>query len=241
MELLVGLAVGAGVFYVWIWRRWRFIGAYRNRQAFERAVREARESASGPSPYRIATNEPLLDELRRAESHQSELVALGYRVLGDIVMLKDGAAVMATRMFVSADGATVGGLSVTAKSARGVLVAVSSYTGEKQISTRRGQVPSLAVPPFVQITSLPPATPIRELVAAHHAPADARRVETLEDMLARLAELRERTLAWRASLSPDELLDADLRGLLGKQYETTGKLWAARLRDKLPQATARRV
>ena len=241
MELLVGLAVGAGVFYVWIWRRWRFIGAYRSRQAFERAVREAREGAAGPSPYRIANGEPILEQLGVAESHEAELVAHGYRKLGDLVMLRDGAAVMATRLFVSADARTVGGLSVAAKSASRVLVAVSSYTGEQQISTRRGHVPSLAVPPFMQITSLPPATPIRELVAAHHAPTDARPVTSLDDALARLVELRERTLAWRASLPPDELLDLDLRGLLGKQYDTSGKLWAARLRDKLPQATARRV
>ena len=247
METLVGIAVGAAVFYVWIWRRFRGVGALWKRREqmkrFEQALRDARDAAEGPSPYRLAnaSDAELLALLRIADSQREALEAMGFRSLGELIIERRGEPVMVSRMLVSHDGLTLSGLSVTIKNPTRVFVALSSYTGERQYGTTRGEVPSLARPPFVTITNLPLDTTIGKLVAAHQPPEGARPTATLEDVLARLVELRERTVAWRAAQPPDELLDADLRALLGKAYDKGGKIWAAKLRDKLPQATARRV
>lgn len=243
MEALVGIVVGSATIYLWL----RYMGAswkrHKQEQRFEKALRDAREGAAGPTPYRLATpaDKPVLERLRIAESHESALALVGFRPLGELILERAGKPVIVLRALVSADRRTVASTAVSVKPGNQVLVALSSYTGEVQVATRRGHVTSLAVPPFVRIIEQPPATPIRDLVAAHQAPPDARPIETLDDVLARMVELRDRTLAWRAAQPPDELLDADLRALLGSHYDQRGKLWAARLRDKLPQATARRV
>ncbi|MBV8763012.1 MAG: hypothetical protein JO257_37345 [Deltaproteobacteria bacterium] len=247
MEALVGIAVGAAVFYVWIWSRFRGVGAWWKRaeqmKRFEQALRDAREAAEGPSPYRVAraeTDGELLALLRIADSHREALESSGFRSLGDLVVERRGEALMVSRMLVSHDGVTLAAISVTRKNPTRVFVALSSYTGERQHATTRGEVPSLARPPFVSITNLPPDTSIEKLVAAHVAPEGARVTASIDDVLARLAELRERTVTWRASQSPDELLDADLRALLGKAYDKGGKMWAAKLRGKLPEARLQR-
>lgn len=245
MEALVGIAVGAAVFYVWIWRRFRGVGAWWKRaeqmKKLEQALRDARDSAEGPSPYRIATasDGELLALLRIADSHREALEAFGFRALGELIVERRGEAVMVSRMLASGDGLTLAGLSVTVKNPTRVYVALSSYTGERQHGTTRGEVQSLARPPFVTITSLGLDTPIAKLVAGHQAPQDARVIATIDDVVARLVELRERTVAWRAAQPPDELLEADLRALLGKAYDRGGKLWAEKLRDKLPEARLR--
>lgn len=148
---------------------------------------------------------------------------------------------MISRVLVSSDGRATGALSVSTKTAGRTYVGIASYDGDRHVSTVRGEVPSLARPPFATVTSMPGDTPIAKLIAAHEPMPGAREVATLADAMARLVEVRERTQAWRATQAPDELLDADLRALLGPRYANGAKRWAARLRDKLPQATARRV
>lgn len=246
MEGLVGVIVGAAVFYVWIWRRFRNVGGYwkyqQRMREVEQGLRDARAGADGPSPFRVATGHDaaLLEALRMLDSQQEALMADGYRMLGSLIAEREGAPVMASWVLVSGAGTTVATLSVALKSRR-TYVALGSYDGDRHVSTVRGEAPALARPPFVDVTYLPGDTSIAKLLAAHVPPAGALVVASLDDVLARVRDLRERTQAWRAAQSPDELLDADLRALLGKAYDKRGKVWAAKLRDKLPQATARRV
>ena len=42
---------------------------------------------------------------------------------------------------------------------------------------------------------------------------------------------------WRESMSPDDLLEADLRTVLGTSYSIHGARWKRRLALRLPQAT----
>ena len=246
MEALVGILVGAAALYLWGWRRFRFIGAYWKRheqmKKFEQALRDARAGADGPNPFRIATaaDAPHVERLAVLVSQQAALAEAGFRVLGDLIMERDGKAFMISRVHVSGEGTTLATLSASLLTVR-TYVGLGSYDGDSHVSTVRGEVPSLARPPFVTVTSLPQDASIAKLVAAHQPMPGARVVTSLDDVLARLAEVRTRTQAWRAAQPPDELLDADLRALLGKAYENGAKRWAARLRDKLPQATARRV
>jgi len=247
MEALVGIAVGAAVFYVWIWSRFRGVGAWWKRaermKKFEQALRDARASADGPSPFRVATASdlPHVERLAVLASQQASLAEAGFRLLGDLIMERDGNTFMISRVHVSSDGRTLATLSASLQAPVRTYVGLGSYDGENHVSTVRGEVPSLARPPFVTVTSLPQDASIAKLVAAHPPMPTARVITSVDDVLARLAEVRTRTQAWRAAQPPDELLDADLRALLGKAYANGAKLWAARLRAKIPQATARRV
>ncbi len=246
MEVLVSLVMGA--FGVWVgWRRLKFVGAYwkRHQQVkhFEQALRDARAAADGPNPYRhvTAADAQHVERLGLLVSQEGALVELGFRVLGDLIAERDGKPFLISRVLVSADGKTTAGLNASLLVAGRTYVGLTSYDGEQHVSTVRGEVPSLARPPFVVVTNVPQDASIAKLVAAHQAMPEARAVSSIDEAMARIDELRARTQAWRATQPPDELLDADLRMLLGKGYAHGGKRWAARLRSKLPQATARRV
>lgn len=246
MEALVSLVVGAVA--VWVgWRRLKFVGAYWKRhqqvKQFEQALRDARAAADGPNPYRYTTaaDAPHVQRLGLLVSQEAALVDAGFRALGDLIAERDGKAFLISRVLVSADGKTTAGLNASLVVTGRTYVGLTSYDGEQHASTVRGEIPSLARPPFVAVKHVAQDMSIAKLVAAHEVMPAARAVSSIEDAMARIDELRARTQAWRAAQPPDELLDADLRMLLGKAYTHGGKRWAARLRSKLPQATARRV
>ena len=247
MEALVGFAVGAIVLYVWGWRRWRYLQAHWQRrersEALETALRNARASAADPSPWRLRGDgdRAAFDMLTSvsAKADEQALEQLGFRTLGEIALERsDKAVALASRAFVSADGTTIATLSVSAKARGHVMALFSSHCGERQIATSRGAVPSLAKPPFVEYEALPVKTSLAAVFEAHvgRPRPDAAAITTIDQLLARANELRERTLAWRAAEPPDELLDADLRAMLGPAYASSGKMWFAKLRGKLPEA-----
>ena len=112
------------------------------------------------------------------------------------------------------------------------------------LSTRRGRQARLAEPPFVRRQTLAADVPHAQLVAEHRAfvgdNATLHSIATPVELIAELLRMRSRIVEWRNAQPPDELLDADLRNVLGDVYERSGKIWARRLRDRLPEATLRR-
>jgi hypothetical protein len=83
----------------------------------------------------------------------------------------------------------------------------------------------LSRPPFVTLQHVPPPTSLQQTLAKHRAKAgleDASRafipVRTFEQVEHELARMRDKVIAWRRAQPADELLDADLRSLLGPQY-----------------------
>ena len=97
---------------------------------------------------------------------------------------------------------------------------------------------------FVHLETVAGDVAMTALVAAHGTLVSAATlvgIATVGELVAAIGESRAKRVSWREALPPDELLDADLRAILGDQYTTLGKIWARRLRGRLPVATARRV
>jgi hypothetical protein len=146
-------------------------------------------------------------------------------------------------MRVLARGHVVAGLMVTSTQPKRVRISLSSYGADDQWTTMRGgDGRSLAMPPWLHIVHMDAGDSVADVVQEHTAflPPDLRVLATLDDVLANIATQRERVQRWRDAQPPDELLDADLRGLLGEHYAKSGAYWSKRLRGKLPDATLRR-
>lgn len=86
----------------------------------------------------------------------------------------------------------------------------------------------LSRPPFVEVQQIPVATSFKETVAKHRAHAkiaDADRgfipVKSFDELRHELDRMRGKVITWRQAQPPAQLLEADLKALLGAQY---GKL-----------------
>ena len=249
VEVIIAAAAGAAL-YLWAWRPARYVvrNVQRKRRsdAFERALRAAREDVAGGCPYRLAGegDRELLDLLRVAEGLVAELAACDFRELCDLVVQAPGKeAASAARALVDAAGTSCALVLVTRKTQM-VVLRLMSWAGDRAFVTARKPDASLALPPSVQRTVVDAKLPCAELVGGHRAlagDASLRAVATGEELLAALTAHYEAIVRWRAAQPPDELLDADLQCVLGKAYATSGKAWARRLRGKLPEATLRRA
>jgi hypothetical protein len=157
-------------------------------------------------------------------------------LLGDTIATTDAGKARISRWLVDASGRIGAALGIVGEG--NVWVSLNSSAGEDVFATTRAlNTARLADPPFLHRLVLPPELSLAELIRRHAAfRVDAAdRIATLAD----LERTSSRTLAWRNAEPPDALLDADLRALLGANYDRIGKLWAHKLRDELPRATAR--
>lgn len=249
MEALVGAIVGAFALYV-AYRRLSFVRAFWHRRdqlaRFERALRDARANASGPSPWRLARADDrdlvaLL--LHAAAGDEHALGAAGFVPLGELVgELPAGRATLVLRALVR--GPAVAFLMISTTTPTRVRMTISSYGPDQQFSTARdSDGRSLATPPFVHLRHLRADATALEVVREHAAFATAgelRTLATLDELLATMAAHRALVQRWRDAQPPDALLEADLRGLLGPAYDGAGAYWARKLRARLPDARLRR-
>lgn len=234
--------------YVWGWRRLRYVQWYVKRKqradAFERALREAREAIDSGCAYRVPGDgdRELLELLTAAAPVCDELAACDFRVLCELIVQHAGKpAIGAARALVDRAGTTVALVVVWRRTTRFV-VRLVSWAGERAFLTARKPDASLAQPPSVERTVIDAKT-IAELVERHRAitgDAPARAIASGDELLAQLVAQFETIARWRAAQPPDELLDADLACVLGDAYARSGKAWARRLRGKLPEATLHR-
>jgi hypothetical protein len=252
-SMIIGSVMGAGVLYLWGWRRIRYAQAYwryhRNTNRFERQLRDARDSLS-QRRYRAARDEDT--ELRSSRAaldrDAAELCAHGFVELGDVIVCRGDQSRSLLRAFVDGASTTCAVLGPPSnRNESGAWVWLGCYRTEERFATWRGGN-DLAMPPQVHGQALVTSTQIAELVTRHRALArtdepdrDFARLTTLDELLAQFVTWDDKLFNWRAAQPADELLEADLRAVLGEHYDKVGKQLARRLRDELPQATALRV
>lgn len=248
-EIVLGFAVGGAALYVG-WRRIRAYGQYWRYQhkadAFEQAMKMGREELLADRVIRAAneSDAELVEMIDMATIERKAIEACGFTLLGDAVVdVPDRRPQAIVRVFTDADRTTCAQLTVWANHPRIRRLELVTYRDDDRYATRRTKMGTLVEPPFVHVQSLANDTPYAKAVDEHKkfAPREAaHRIATLDDAVTELAKFRAKVVSWRGSKSPDELLDLDLRAVLGGKYDQLGKMWARRLRGQLPEATLHR-
>jgi hypothetical protein len=226
MALLVLLALG--IMFV--------LRARRQLTELAAQIRELRAHATSPVSYRATGGDGLDAEL---DSTVREAEAAGFTMLGDYLEespVRDGG--MPMRWFVDARGTTFGWMApFEVKGERQiVLVLMSHELSTQTITARAPRASALSRPPFVHARHVELSASLADTVAAHRAAAnlddDSRGfvpVKTFEQLRHELERMRAKVIAWREAQPRDELLDADLRMLLGGQYERLARAMRRRL------------
>ena len=188
-------------------------------------IRALRAHALEPVSYTSAPAGALDARLNRITA---EVELLGFRVLGDYVehspLLP---APREMRWIVDAPGTTFGWLApFDIDGERHILAVLMSHELDQQtITSRQPPASTLSRPPFVDLLALPTTTSMHEVYARHkmRAALDDRErafvpVHSFAEVEHEVARMRDKVTAWRRSAPADELLDADLKTLLGPQY-----------------------
>lgn len=199
-------------------------------------IRELRDHAMQPLTYRPASSPELGDELA-AVTRDAE--AAGFSILGDYLEESPVRETsMAMRWFVDARGTTFGWMAPFEVSGTReiVIVLMSHELAAQTITTRAPRASALSRPPFVQVHHVALDMPFADVVARHRELADLDDttrgfvpVRTFEQLAHELERMRGKVIAWREQQAKDELLDADLRSLLGAQYTRLGRAMRRRL------------
>jgi hypothetical protein len=188
-------------------------------------VRQLRANALEPISYRPAPKDALGDTVTKVTE---EAERLGFHVLGDYL---EDSALDATgrpmRWIVDAEGTVFGWLAPFEVSGQQHIVAVlmSHELDRQTLTSRQPPASLLSRPPFVDMQSVPTHVSLTELVSRHRKRAELDNndrafvpVKTFDQLTAELDRMRSKTAAWRKAQPADELLEADLRSLLGAQY-----------------------
>lgn len=227
-EVVLILAIALAVMFV--------LRARRQLAVLAAQIRELREHALKPVSYRPVGSPELADEVAAATV---EAEKAGFTMLGDYLEESPvREAGMPMRWFVDARGTTFGWMAPF--EVRGkreiVLVLMSHELASQTITARAPKASALMRPSFVHAHSVDMATSFTETVAKHREYAklddDTRGfvpVKTFEQLSHELERMRGKVIAWRESQPDDELLDADLRTLLGGQYRRLANAMRRRL------------
>jgi hypothetical protein len=199
-------------------------------------IETLRQHAVEPIRYRSVMAGALDAELAKATA---EAEGQGFTILGDYVeesrLVPEGRPM---RWFVDAAGTTFGWLApFDVDGARHIVIVLMSHELDHQtITTRQPPASLLARPPFVTLQHVPVASSNAATLVRHRTKArfdDPERafipVKTFEQVQHELERMRGKVIEWRRAQPHGELLDADLRSLLGPQYDQL----AAPLRRRL--------
>jgi hypothetical protein len=200
-------------------------------------IRGLREQALEHLTYRPHQDSELAESLAVATR---ELEAQGFTLLGDHAEeAKLAGSSQPQRWFVDRARTTFGWMAPFEVSGdRHVVIVLMSHELDRQVITARQPASSmLSRPPFVTVQHVPPATSFAGLVEKHRDKAgldDPERafipVRTFDEVVHELVRMRDKAIAWRQAQPTDELLDADLKSLLGAQYARLAPLMKRRLR-----------
>jgi hypothetical protein len=227
-QVILLIAIALAVIFV--------LRARRQLSELAAQIRELRTHAVKPLMYRPVGSVELADEL---DATTREAEKAGYTMLGDFLEespAREGGTPM--RWFVDARGTTFGWMApFDVKGRREIVIVLMSHELATQtITSRAPKASALSRPPFVQTQHVELGASFKETVAKHRALAqlddDTRGfvpVKTFDQLSHELGRMREKATAWRENQKHDELLDADLRSLLGGQY----KRLAAAMRRRL--------
>lgn len=198
-------------------------------------LRSVRALASTPIGY-----EPC-DERWQAALRGLEVPAT-MTALGDCLEVTDTrAAPMPIRAFASDDGVIFAWFALFGPRQLPVAMLWSS-SEEDTYMTRLVPARSAAIasPPFVHREDVSDRRGIAVALARHRERIanvkGLRTVATLAELQAEITRIRARTIAWRQSQGPAELLDKDLRAALGRHYASYGPALARRLSVDMPEA-----
>jgi hypothetical protein len=199
-------------------------------------IKALREHAIKPVTYRPVGIPELADDL---DAITREAERAGFTMLGDYVEESPvREAGMPMRWFTDARGTTFGWMApFEVGGTREIVVVLMSHELSSQtITSRAPKASALTKPPWVQVQHVELSTSFTETVAKHRELAgldeDTRGfvpVKTFEQLSHELERMRGKVIAWREGQKADELLDADLRSLLGAQYRRLGKAMRRRL------------
>lgn len=199
-------------------------------------IRSLRAHALEHVTYRPVGNVELADAVHDTTT---EAEKLGFIMLGDYVEQSDqNPTERAMRWFVDAPGTTFGWMvPFEVAGVRHIIIVLMSHELDAQtITARQPPASLLGRPPFVTMQQLPVATSFAETVRRHRSKAgldDSARafvpVKTFDQLVYELDRMRSKVITWRQAQPADELLETDLKSLLGAQY---GKL-AGPLRRRL--------
>jgi len=204
-------------------------------------VRRTRDILERPMRYRIAwpSDDDLVRPLRTAAACEI-LTSNGFVHLGDLVGVPEGGpAWSVARIYVDSAGTTIASVVRSAVFHGPTQLALVSYASDAAFRTSR--VASwLAAPPSWHRQSLDALTATPQAIQRHRAfcgEAELIAITTAEAMRERLELEHEVSMRWRNAQSPDELLLADVRSLLGARFDRDGHRLIRRLRANVPRAT----
>jgi hypothetical protein len=227
-ELVLLLAIALAVIFV--------LRAKRQLGSLAVQIRQLRDHARKPLTYRPVASVELADEL---DATTRDAEQAGFTMLGDYVEespARDGG--MPMRWFIDARGTTFGWMApFDVKGKREVVVVLMSHELASQtITSRAPKASALTRPPFVVVQHVDLTASFAETVAKHRAAAkldeDTRGfvpVKTFDQLSHELERMRAKVITWREGQPRAELLEADLRSLLGAQYRRLANAMRRRL------------
>ena len=194
-------------------------------ESVARGIRELRLRASRPVPMhavsehagRIPAEFPAITEDLRNE---------GFRILGDVEEHDfDGRLAGRLRWFTSADTRIYGWFGIAHGSP--VMLLLSEDAGGGFVATIRSpHSPGPVVPSTVRELRIRWEEGLGEAIAGHRAALQTMSapmgVADLDGALASLRRLKEHVGAWRARQDPETLLEADVRNIVGDQFDDLG-------------------
>jgi hypothetical protein len=182
--------------------------------------------------------------LRWASSYEETVKSRGFSLLGDIV--SDDEPTSISRRLVDKAGTTCAGLHLNKSRPNSCVLVLESYTRDSHFMTfRSGELPQLAHPPFSRRQWVGDNVPLDDVIIRHrafvasddHANALCT-IKDINELLTLMKRSAELSRDWRFGQPADQLLEADLRGGLGKHYDRLGKKFFQQLAAELPAARA---
>ncbi len=206
------------------------------------SITRLRAIVSRPTNRRPApADHPVLQ--RRAPQYEQfarDLASDGGVLLGDLEELNpDGSSAGVTRWFHDRTGQVAGWYAVV-EHPSAVLPAmylVTELVPTSFVVTHQSLVNRVvAAPPTILREHLQPGQPVQAVLALHRQrlPEGATTVPvaTLDEAKASVDRLRAHIQEWRKLQDQDQLIDRDLRQVLGAQYDRVGPAVARRLRQQ---------
>lgn len=204
--------------------------------SLEAAIRKLRTIAISPIVYtREEGAASALDDL------DDTLAASRLTKLGDA---REGTEGLPLRWFVDAHKTTFGWIGIAPHATGPVRICMLLSTSATRIvmtvSSPRS-VPALSRPEFSDRETLVGHLDLPTALSTHfkRVPDNADRVETLEEAFAAVENVRARTAEWRESQPQEQLLENDLKSVLGHHYERLGPILRKRLALGVPEARVR--
>ncbi len=204
------------------------------------AIQLIREALATEVDYRAPTTDEakLVRALDADTRRQSALIALGFRLVGDVVLVikASGRVHVVVRVLISDDNKTT---AYIAAAYRQGITMFESFTDTQELVTAHARADNyIETGPTSQRQFVSSSTPIADAYRKHLVLAAGATVTfaTLDELVAVMRASHARLVAWRETQPPDTLLDQDLRKMLGGWYRIYGR-WIAKRIQTLPRAT----